>query len=119
VALVGRDRGSQERQSVRLIAIVAMPGDTLVIGGTPVASGAPSAELTLSPGDNPVDIVVENAQGWRRTYRLTLRRAAESAQYAYDKASSTGATDPLGNGVALSGDTLAVGDDSEDAGAGG
>jgi hypothetical protein len=28
--------------------------DTLTIAGAPVASGAPSAEITLSLGDNPV-----------------------------------------------------------------
>jgi trimeric autotransporter adhesin len=97
------------QQSVTLTASVATAGDTLTIAGTPVASGAPSAEFTLSLGDNPVDIVVENDLGWRRTYRLTLRRAAQLAQYAYGKASNTGASDLFGYRVALSGDTLAVG----------
>jgi trimeric autotransporter adhesin len=97
------------QQSVTLTASVATAGDTLTIAGTPVASGAPSAELTLSLGDNPVDIVVENDLGWRRTYRLTLRRAAQLTQYAYGKASNTGASDWFGISVALSGDTLAVG----------
>lgn len=82
--------------AVTLTATVATAGDTLAIAGTPVASGTPSAELPLSLGDTPVDIVVENAFGWQRTYRLTLRRAAQLAQYAYGKASNTGARDQLG-----------------------
>jgi hypothetical protein len=95
--------------AVTLTATVATAGDTLTIAGAPVASGAPSAELALALGDNPVDIVVENAIGWQRTYRLTLRRAAQLAQYAYGKASNTGVGDSFGGSVALSGDTLAVG----------
>jgi hypothetical protein len=105
------------QQSVTLTASVATPGDTLTIAGAPVASGAPSAEITLSLGDNPVDIVVENALGWRRTYRLTLRRAAQLAQYAYGKASNTGVGDNFGWSVALAGDTLAVGALFEDSAA--
>ncbi len=105
------------QQSVTLTAAVATVGDTLTIAGTPVASGAPSASITLSLGDNPVDIVVENALGWRRTYRVTLRRAAEIAQYAYGKASNSGVDDYFGISVALSGDTLAVGAAYEDSAA--
>ncbi len=48
------------QQSVTLTAAVATAGDTLTIAGTSVASGEPSASITLSLGDNPVDIVVEN-----------------------------------------------------------
>jgi hypothetical protein len=105
------------QQSVTLTASVATPGDILTIAGAPVASGAPSAELTLSLGDNPVDIVVENTLGWQRTYRLVLRRAAQLAQYAYGKMSNTGTYDQFGASVALSGDTLAVGTSYEDSAA--
>jgi hypothetical protein len=94
---------------VTLTATVATPGDTMTIAGVSVPDGAPSAPITLSLGDNPVDIVVENDLGWQRTYRLTLRRASQLAQYAYGKASNTEADDELGYSVALSGDTLAVG----------
>jgi Cadherin-like beta sandwich domain len=87
------------QQSVTLTATVAVAGDTLLIAGTPVDSGTPSAEITLNRGDNPVDIVVENAPGWQRTYRLTLRRAAELAQYAYAKASNTDEDDWFGYSV--------------------
>jgi hypothetical protein len=102
------------QQSVTVTATVATAGDTLAIAGTHVASGAPSADISLSLGDNPVDIVVENSLGWRRTYRLTLRRASEIAQYAYGKASNTGDDDQFGYRVALAGDTLAVGAYAED-----
>jgi hypothetical protein len=105
--------------AVTLTATVATPGDTLTIAGAPVASGAPSDEIALLLGDNPVDIVVENGPGWRRAYRLTLRRAAELAQYAYGKASTSDVYDQFGWSVALSGDTLAVGADGEDRASGG
>jgi hypothetical protein len=103
--------------AVTLTATVAMAGDTLAIAGVKVDSGAPSAEIVLSLGDNPVDIVVENELGWRRTYRVVLRRAAQLAQYAYGKASNTGAGDDFGASVALSGDTLVVGAPGEDSAA--
>jgi trimeric autotransporter adhesin len=95
--------------AVTVTATVATAGDILAIAGERVASGTPSAELTLSLGDNPVDIVVDNVQGWQRTYRLTLRRAAQLAQYAYVKASHPEVDDEFGVSVALSGDTVAVG----------
>jgi hypothetical protein len=105
------------QSSATITATVDFDGDTLAIAGTPVASGAPSAPIMLDLGDNPVDIVVENDLGWQRTYHLTLRRAAQLAQYAYGKASNTGAGDGLGISVALSGDTLAVGTPLEDSAA--
>jgi hypothetical protein len=103
--------------SVTVAATVATPGDTLTIAGTPVASGTPSSEIPLNLGDNLVDVVVEDNLGWRRTYRLTLRRAAQLMQYAYGKASNTSASDEFGWSVALSGDTLAVGAHFEDSAA--
>jgi hypothetical protein len=105
------------QSAATVTATVATAGDTLTIAGAPVASGAPSAELALALGDNPVDIVVEDVQGARRTYRLNLRRAAQLAQYAYGKASNTGADDGFGDSVALSGDTLVVGAREEDSAA--
>jgi hypothetical protein len=105
------------QSSVTVTAAVASDGDTLAIAGALVASGAPSAEIALSLGDNPVDIVVENDLGWQYTYRLTLRRAGELAQYAYAKASNTGGFDALGVSVALAGDIFAVGAPGEDSAA--
>jgi hypothetical protein len=99
--------------AVTVTATAATPGDTVRIAGTPVASGEPSAPIALGPGDNPVDIVVENPVGWQQTYRLILRRASQLALHAYGKASNTGVGDELGFSVALSGDTLAVGAPNE------
>jgi hypothetical protein len=96
------------QQAVTVTATVSIDGDTLSIAGTPVASGTPGPEIALDLGDNPVDIVVENVHGWKRTYRLTLRRAMQLAQYAYVKASNAEIIDYFGWSVALSGDTLAV-----------
>lgn len=97
------------QQSVRLMATVAIPGDKLSIEGMSVPSGESSEPLTLNLGDNVIDIVVENGIGWRRKYQVTLRRATQLAQYAYGKASNSGADDEFGRSVALAGDTLAVG----------
>jgi hypothetical protein len=107
------------QQSATLSATVTTAGDTLSIAGTEVASGEPGPEIALGLGDNSVDIVVENAHGWQRSYRMNLRRAAQLAQYAYGKASNTGADDFFGASLALSGDTLAVGAPFEDSAAGG
>jgi cysteine-rich repeat protein len=95
--------------SATITVTVATPGDTVIIAGTPMASGKPSAELPLGLGDNPVDIVVENPMGQQSVYGMNLRRATQLAQYAYGKASNTSADDELGFSVAVSGDTLAVG----------
>jgi hypothetical protein len=103
--------------AVTLTATVAVPGDTLTIAGSPVPSGTPSAEIALDSSDNFVDIVVENALGWQRTYRFNLRRASQLAQYAYAKASNAGAEDRFGFSVAVSGDTLVVGARLEDSAA--
>jgi hypothetical protein len=104
--------------SATLTAALAVGGDTLSIAGTPVASGTPGPEIALNLGDNLVTIEVENTLGWKRTYRLNLRRAMQLVQYAYAKASNTGAGgDAFGVSVALSGDTLAVGAAGEDSAA--
>jgi hypothetical protein len=106
------------RESATVTATVARPGDTLAIDGVSVPSGTPSAPLALDLGDNVVDIVVENALGWQRTYRLTIRRAAEIAQHAYAKGATAGPRKRFGTALALSGDTLAVGATGEDSDSG-
>jgi cysteine-rich repeat protein len=102
---------------VTVTATVATLGDALTIMGMPLSSGAPSTPISLSLGDNVVDIVVESPLGGQRTYYLTLRRASQFAQYAYGKAANTGANDFFGHSVALSGDTLVVGAVFEDSAA--
>jgi hypothetical protein len=105
------------QSSVTVTATVATAGDDLAIAGALTPSGTPSAPIALNLGDNTVDIVVENTVGWQHTYRLTLRRAGRLAQYAYGKASNPDVGDSFGTGVALSGDTLAVGAPEEDSAA--
>jgi hypothetical protein len=102
------------QSSAIVTAAVATDGDTIKFVGKEILSGMPSELLTLNLGDNPIDIVVENSFGWRRTYRLTLRRAARLAQYAYGKASNADIGDEFGISLALSGDTLAIGAFRED-----
>jgi hypothetical protein len=102
------------QESATVTATVATPGDTLTIAGAGVDSGVPSAPLALDLGANPIDIVVENSHGWRRTYRLTVSRAAEIVQVAYIKAADASSQSLFGLSVALSGDTLAVGSHYED-----
>ncbi len=102
------------QESATVTATVATPGDTLAIAGAAVDSGVPSAPLALDLGANQIDIVVENSHGWRRTYRLTVNRAAEIVQVAYIKASIPALQSLFGLSVALSGDTLAVGSHYED-----
>ena len=82
---------------------------TITILGQPVGSGATSEPLSLPLGDNTIEIVVAHPSGLQRTYRVTVRRAAQIAQYAYGKASDTRVRQSFGTSVALSGDTLAVG----------
>jgi hypothetical protein len=105
------------QQSITLTATLATPGDRMTIAGQPAASGAPSAEIALNLGDNPVDIAVESALGWQRTYRLILRRAARLAQHAHVTASNVEGGDEFGYSVSLSGDTLAVSAPYEDSAA--
>lgn len=68
------------QQTATLTGAASGLGDTLIIESTPFYGGGESVEISLSVGDNPVDIAVENSLSWRRSYVLTLRRAAEIAQ---------------------------------------
>jgi hypothetical protein len=102
------------QHETRIRAMVTRPGDVLAIGGVAVDSGEDSEPMALRLGGNEVDIVVENAVGWKRTYRLALRRARE---ILYAKASHTAEGNQLGYSVAVSGDLLAVGAPYEDSAA--
>lgn len=67
------------QETATLSGTASALGDDLSIAGTPVYGGQ-SVEIPLSVGDNPVDIAVVNPLSWRRTYVLTLHRAAEITQ---------------------------------------
>ena len=107
------------RETTTVTATATSPETTVTIAGMPAASGEPSAPLALGLGQTHIDIVVSHPSGQQRTYRVTVERAAALTQYAYGKASNTGALDQLGTSVSRSGDTLAVsatGEDSASAG---
>lgn len=104
------------QQSVRIVAMTATPGSTINVAGVPVESGVPSEPITLTLGQNDIDIAVANKNGVQRLYRLSIARAADIAQHVYAKASNTGSGDKFGTSVALWGDTLVVGAPSEDSG---
>ena len=86
---------------------VALNGDTLAVGALNENSAA-----TGINGDQTDDSALESGA----VYVFT-RTGGVWSQQAYVKASNTGANDRFGTSVALSGDTLAVGADSEDRGA--
>jgi hypothetical protein len=103
--------------SVTVTATLRDAADSVTIEGELGTSGMPSQPVTLSVGDNPVEVSVQKIGGAQRVYRLTLRRAEQLAQYAYGKASNSESGDGLGFSLALSGDTLAIGAYVEDSGA--
>jgi hypothetical protein len=84
-------------------------GATITINSQAVASGSSWTSPTLNLGANAITIVVSQSGHPSRNYTLTVTRG-EMSQEAYIKASNTGASDRVGNSVALSSDggTLAV-----------
>ena len=105
------------QQHVQITATAISPEATIIISGMPVESGVPSEPIHLTLGQNDIDIAVANANGVQRIYRVNLQRSAAPAQYAYGKASNTGAEDRFGARVAVWGDLMAVGAPGEDSGA--
>ena len=96
--------------SVQLTPTSTDPGATILVNGTPVASGQPSGLVPLAIGPTPVAVMVTAAGGAVTTYTVVVTRAAAAVQQAYLKASNTDAGDSFGGGghVAISGDTLVV-----------
>ncbi len=84
---------------------------TITVNGATVASGSPSAPITLSPGTSIIPITVTSTTGQTKTYTIT---AHQLAQESFAKASNTGPNDEFGISVAIDGDTLAVGAYRED-----
>ena len=84
---------------------VALSGDTLAVGAHGEASGA--------TGVNPVTGQADNSASAAGAVYVFVRTGMTWTQQAYVKASNTGAYDYFGSSVSLSGDTLAVGADSE------
>ncbi|HWN67078.1 MAG TPA: cadherin-like beta sandwich domain-containing protein, partial [Haliangium sp.] len=102
------------QDSVTVTATPASAAATMTIAGIPASSGTPSPPLPLALGASEIAVVVAHPAGLQRTYRVTVRRASALMQYAYGKASNTGAADELGHTISLDGDLLAVGAPGED-----
>jgi trimeric autotransporter adhesin len=100
---------SRQQESTIVTATSSYPEANITVNGTSVTSGAPSAPLALSLGDNILDVAVTHPGGFERSYQVTIRRVPDIAQYVYGKASNTDAGDYFGYSMALDGDTLAVG----------
>ena len=108
-------------QSVKVTAINS-GGATILVDGQPLDSNntSPSIPLTVVGGANPVINIVVTAGASSQTYTVTVTRQSEGdfAQQAYLKANNADTNDFLGQSVALSGDTLAVGAPGQDSNAG-
>ena len=102
--------------SVTLTPSVLFPAHATVrLNGILVASGAPSAAVTLTGfALTPVSVVVTTDSGATRTYTVVISRGS-----TYFKASNTNADDYFSSSIALSADgsTLAVGAVLEDSNA--
>ena len=87
---------------------VALSGNTLAVGATAEDSDATGVSTTTPITAN------NGASNSGAVYVFTRDARGTWTQQAYIKASNTGADDLFGGSVALSGDTLAVGAQSED-----
>src|SRR5690349_21818429 len=91
-------------QSGDEFAVVAVSGDTMVVGARSEDSGATGVN------GNQADNSAENSGA---AY-VFVRTGSTWTQQAYLKASNTGAGDNFGQSVAISGDTIVVGAPLED-----
>ncbi|MBB6096268.1 hypothetical protein HNQ60_005190 [Povalibacter uvarum] len=100
--------------AVRIHAQASDPDAVVRVNGKAVTSGA-TERISLSEGQNEIDIVVENDTE-EKNYSIELTRETWTTfeQSAYVKASNTGIDDVFGTQLALSGDTLVVGAPAED-----
>ncbi|WP_428268252.1 cadherin-like beta sandwich domain-containing protein [Haliangium sp.] len=105
------------QRSATITATTALPGATLRIDGVAVASGVSSPDIPLQPGDNAIEVAVTNPGGGTRVYQVIARRGPGLTQVVYGKGANTAQGDQLGISVAIDGDTLVVGANSEDGGA--
>lgn len=64
--------------SINVTPAVSAEGATVTVNGTTVESGKPSASLPLTPGDNTIKVIVTATDGTKKSYTLTVTRAASS-----------------------------------------
>ncbi len=92
-------------------------GASITVNGSSVTSGNASSSITMNLGTNTITVVVTaEDQTTQKTYTIVVTRGL-TAQEAYMKASSTGASDFFGYSTAISGDTIVVGAYNEDSNA--
>ncbi|RLA05491.1 MAG: hypothetical protein DRQ47_01025, partial [Gammaproteobacteria bacterium] len=85
---------------------------TVMVNSVATASGAASEAIDLAEGENTITLSILAEDGTTsQTYTITVTRqtATSFAQEAYIKASNSGSYDRLGDSLAISGNTLAVG----------
>ncbi|WP_428266632.1 cadherin-like beta sandwich domain-containing protein [Haliangium sp.] len=97
------------QSSVSVLATSVYSEATVAVAGIAQVGTVISPPLPLDLGENLIELVVSYPGFTSRTYRVTVRRAADVVQTTYAKASNSGASDIFGYSVAVSGDTLAVG----------
>lgn len=87
---------------------------SITVNGLPVASGSPSAPISLAVGANVIPILVTAGDGLTtRTYTLTVNRSATSINYTFTQISAgtlawTGTANWDANGVPVGGNTVSV-----------
>ncbi|BAU52047.1 cadherin-like beta sandwich domain-containing protein [Mucilaginibacter gotjawali] len=65
--------------NITVTPVTAISGETVVINGTTVASGSPTAPIALAVGDNSITATVTARDGvTQKTYSITVTRAASS-----------------------------------------
>lgn len=70
-------------QAVALTPVVAQPGATVTIAGSPVASGQAGPAVALAPGNNAVQVTVTSADGNATlTYHVTVTRIPGTLAFA-------------------------------------
>ncbi len=99
-------------QSV-VVTAVADSGTTLMLNGESLVSGKPSL-VPIDRGGQTLTITASAPSALDSTYQVIISRAATPRGSAFAKASNTDLNDQFGNAIAVSGDTLVVGAESED-----
>jgi hypothetical protein len=100
---------------VRITATALDPDASILVGDIAVDSGEETPPIALDLGTSALNVQVTASNGESLTYVVEITRGGGVLQQvAYAKASNTGADDGFGFGLAVFGDTLAVGATGED-----
>lgn len=80
--------------SLTVTPTLADPNAAVTVNGTPTANGVPSQPIELSVGDNEIAIVVTAQDGTKKTYTVTVTRAASGNADLSNLELSDGALSP-------------------------